>query len=190
MRRAIRIRAAGPVGFMVWGFMLAAVVAALWPAVGRASIPDADIRAGYNEAGFGVGNGAFGRLAVGLSERGGLGMYVGTDPNDVYFSDFGPGDRDFDSDLVVGGHYMHQFLEGNESRPSIAGVFGAFANRSGMRPELGLATSYAFAPRWVGRANFIYGPSWGLEVGYRFTPTVEGTFGVTGMGLVGLGLRF
>lgn len=95
MRRAIRIRTAGPIGFLVWGFMLAAVVAVLWPAVGRASIPDTDIRAGYNEAGFGVGNG-----------------------------------------------------------------------------------------------NFIYDPSWGLEVGYRFTPAVDGTVGVTGRGLVGLGLRF
>lgn len=34
------------------------------------------------------------------------------------------------------------------------------------------------------------GGSWGIEMGYRFSPTVEGTFGLTGMGLVGLGFRF
>jgi hypothetical protein len=77
-----------------------------------------------------------------------------------------------------------------DGNPSVAGVFGAFANRAGLRPEVGLAVSYPFADRWTGRLNAVYGPSWGLEFGYHFTRNVQGTFGVTGMGLVGISARF
>ena len=156
----------------------------------RASIPDADIRAQSGEAGFGIFSGAYGRLDTGLSDRSAVGAYVGVDPNDVYFADFNGRDRRFNSDTIVGGHYMYQFVEGVDGNPNVAGVFGAFANRGGLRPELGLALSYPLAERWVGRLNAVYGPSWGLEFGYKFTPRVEGTFGVTGMGLVGISARF
>lgn len=166
------------------------VAALLLAAPARASIPDADIRARENRAGFGVVEGAYGHAEYGLSDRSALGMYVGLDPNDVYFSDYGTRDNHFDSDAVVGGHYMYQFVEGVNGNPSVAGIFGAFANRAALRPELGIAVSYPFAQRWVGRLNAVYGPSWGAEVGYRFSPEVEGTFGITGMGLFGLGLRF
>ncbi|HEU4726052.1 MAG TPA: hypothetical protein VFU59_12270 [Candidatus Eisenbacteria bacterium] len=155
-----------------------------------ASIPDADVRAGSNEGGFGAFDGVFGRADFGFSERSAVGAYVGVDPHDIYFSDYGVGDRRFDDDMVVGGHYMYQFVEGVDGNPNVAMIAGAFANRAGLRPELGLALSYPFADRWVGRLNAVYGPSWGLEFGYNFTPTVQGTFGVTGMGLVGIGFRF
>jgi len=168
--------------------LLAAATAAVPPA--RASIPDADIRAGSNRGGFGIISGVYGHADYGISERSALGLYAGVDPNDVYFSDYDRRDDRFGSDALVGGHYMYQFVEGVDGNPSIAGVFGAFANRAAIRPELGLALSYPFADRWVGRLNAVYGPSWGLEFGYQFTPRVEGTFGITGMGLVGLGVRF
>ena len=168
---------------------LATVALAAAPAA-RATIPDANIRAGVNRGGFGMISGAYGQADFALSDRSAIGAYFGVDPNDVYFADYGRGDDAFDDDLVMGGHYMYQFLEGSANEPSISGIFGAFANRGGMRPEFGLALSHPFDARWTGRANLVYGPSWGFEVGYRFSPTVEGTFGITGMGVVGLGFRF
>ena len=155
-----------------------------------ASIPDADVRDGSNDGGFGAFNGVYGRADFGISEQSAIGAYVGVDPNDVYFADFDRGDDRFDGDMLVGGHYMYQFVEGDDETPSIAAIAGAFANRAGVRPELGFAASYPFAERWVGRLNAVYGPSWGLEFGYNFTPTVQGTFGITGMGLIGVGFRF
>jgi len=171
-------------------FVLCGAAAALLSSRAAASIPDADVQAGSNYGGFGAFSGAYGHADFGLTDRSAVGAYVGVDPNDLYFSGYNRGDRRFDSDTVVGGHYMYQFVEGVEGNPNVAGIVGAFANRAGVRPELGFAVSYPFADRWTGRLNAVYGPSWGLEFGYHFTPTVEGTFGVTGMGLIGLGFRF
>ena len=172
--------------------MLALTVAGAMLAASRAgaTIPDANIVSGVNRGGFGVFEGIYGQADFSISERSALGGYFGFDDNNLYFDDFGPGDDTFDDDLVLGGHYMYQFVEGNRSDPSIAGVFGAFANRAGLRPEFGIAISHDFDSRWTGRANLIYGPSWGFEVGYRFTRTVEGTFGITGLGAIGIGFRF
>ena len=173
-------------------FLVIGIMAALATSFGaaEASIPDADIRASSNEVGFGAIDGAYGRVEFGMSGRSAMGAYIGTARNDLYFGDFNNGDRRFNSDLLVGGHYMYQFVEGAEGDPNVALIAGAFANRAGLRPEFGLALSYPFADRWVGRLNAVYGPSWGLEAGYNFSPTVQGTFGVTGMGLVGLNVRF
>ena len=172
-------------------FLLAMVAAmAISAGAAQASIPDADIRASSNQAGFGVFDGAYGHVEFGISGRSAIGAFGGTDPNDLYFGDFGSSDRRFNSDLLVGGHYMYQFVEGVEGNPNIALIAGAFANRAGMRPEFGLALSYPFAERWVGRLNAVYGPSWGLEFGYNFSPTVQGTLGVTGMGMAGINFRF
>ena len=175
----------------LWMVMVLCGAAAALPS-GRAaaSIPDADVRKGSNYGGFGAFDGAYAHADFGLTSRGAVGAYVGVDPNDLYFNDYTVGDDHFNSDTVVGGHYMYQFVEGVDGNPNIAGIIGAFANRAGVRPELGFAVSYPFAPRWTGRLNAVYGPSWGLEFGYNFTPTVQGTFGVTGMGLIGLGVKF
>jgi hypothetical protein len=170
--------------------LLLAALALLAPALSQASIPDADIQPHVNQGGFGMITGVYGRADFGLDERSAIGGYFGTDPNDVYFNDFGAGDHRFSSDALVGGHYMYQFVEGGVNEPNVAGIFGAFANRSGLRPELGVALSYPFDARWTGRANVVYGPSWGFEMAYRFNPTVEGTIGVTGLGLIGVGFRF
>jgi hypothetical protein len=170
--------------------LLAALALCAVAPAAQATIPDADIRAGINRGGFGMFEGAYGQADFALSGSSAVGGYIGFDPNDIYYSDYTYSDDTFDEDLVVGGHYMYQFLEGTSSEPSIAGIFGMFANRAGLRPEFGLALSYPFDAKWTGRANLVYGPSWGFEFGYRFSPAVEGTFGITGMGLVGLGLRF
>ena len=168
---------------------MALAMAFLVPAA-QATIPDADIREGVNRGGFGMISGAYGQADFSITGHSAMGGYFGIDPNDIYFADYGRGDDAFDGDVVVGGHYMYQFVEGTASEPSVSGVFGAFANRSGLRPEFGVALSYPFDPKWTGRANLVYGPSWGFEFAYRFSPTVEGTFGITGMGLVGIGFRF
>src|SRR5262245_45882909 len=140
--------------------MLAAAVAVTWivPGSAWATIPDADIREGVNRGGFGVISGVYGQADFSISGRSAIGAYFGLDPNDVFSSDFDNGDRHFDENFIVGGHYMYQFLEGTHDEPSIAGIFGAFANRSGLRPELGFGLSYPFDPRWTGRANIVYGP--------------------------------
>jgi hypothetical protein len=183
----MKSRTARALAALLVGFILGAATPArqAW-----ASIPDAGIQAQVSNGGVGVFNGAFGRVDFGMSDRSAVGGYVGVDANDVYFAHFDRGDNHFNSDALVGGHYMYQFVEGVEGNPNVAGIFGAFANRAGLRPELGLALSYPFADRWTGRLNAVYGPSWGLEFGYHFTPQVEGTFGITGMGLVGINARF
>lgn len=156
----------------------------------NASIPDADIRAHVNQGGIGMISGVYGHADFGLSDREAIGAYVGTDPNDLYFNDYGPGDNEFDSNAIVGGHFMYQFVETEKNTPNVAGIFGAFADRAGVRPELGVALSYPFSERWTGRANVVYGPSWGFEAAYRFNQQVEGTIGVTGMGMLGIGFNF
>ena len=168
----------------------AAFGALFWTAPARAVIPDADIVSGQNRGGFGAISGVYGQMDVPLSERSALGGYFGLDHNNVYFGDFKAGDDTFHDDLLVGGHYMVQLAEGTRSAPSVAGILGLFANRAGLKPEIGVGLSYPFDSRWTGRANLVYGPSWGFEVGYRFNPSMEGTFGITGLGLVGLGFRF
>jgi hypothetical protein len=155
-----------------------------------AAIPDANIQAGVNRGGFGILSGAYGQADFAVSERAAVGAYFGVDPNDVFLGDYTSHDRTFDSDVLIGGHYMYQFVEGTSREPSVAGIFGAFANRAGLRPEFGFGLSYPFDARWTGRANVVYGPSWGFEMGYRFNPQVEGTFGITGMGVLGLKFRF
>lgn len=177
------------IGLFIAGVMLAAVVL-FAPAVAHATIPDADIQPRVNQGGVGMISGVYGRADFGLTERSAVGGYFGTDPNDLYFGDFDRGDNQFDSNTLVGGHYMYQFVEGGENEPNVAGIFGAFANRHGVRPELGVALSYPFDARWTGRANVVYGPSWGFEMAYRFNRSVEGTVGITGMGLIGVGFRF
>jgi len=156
----------------------------------RAAIPDAKIRQGVDRGGFGGIPGAYAQADFALSDGRALGAYIGFDPNDLYFADYGPGEDTFDEDLVVGGHYMVQLLEGTSDEPSVSLLLGAFANRGGLSPEFGFALSHAFDAKWTGRANLVYGPSWGFEVGYRLGPALEGTFGIGGMGIVGLGLRF
>lgn len=172
--------------------MLAAAVVALscWTASAWAVIPDANIVAGVNRGGFGLISGVYGQADFPLSERSALGGFFGFDHNDLFFGDFDGSDDAFRDDLVMGGHYMVQFVEGTRRTPSVAGIMGLFANRAGLRPEIGLGLSYPFDAQWTGRANLVYGPSWGFEVGYRFSQSVEGTFGITGLGVVGLGFRF
>lgn len=170
---------------MLFAIVTLAAVAPAWGA-----IPDADIEPGVNRGGFGIISGAYGHADFSISGNSAVGAYVGIDPNDIFLGDFDRGDDHFDSDLVVGGHYMYQFVEGTRRDPSVSGIFGAFANRHGIRPEFGFGLSYPFDVKWTGRANIVYGPSWGFEVGYRFNPQVEGTIGVTGMGLLGLKFRF
>ena len=172
--------------------MLTLIAVALFVAapMAYATIPDANIQSGVNQGGFALIEGAYGQADFSLSGKSAVGAYFGVDPDDVYFGDYTSGDDKFDSDVVIGGHYMYQFVEGTSREPSVAGIFGAFANRAGLAPEIGIAFSYPFDARWTGRANVAYGPSWGFEMGYHFNSQVEGTFGVTGMGLVGLKFRF
>ncbi len=170
--------------------MLIAVALFIAAPMAYATIPDANIQAGVNQGGFGVISGAYGQADFSLSGKSAVGAYFGVDPNDVFFAGYNNRDNNFGSDVVVGGHYMYQFVEGTSKDPSVAGIFGAFANRAGLRPEIGIAFSYPFDARWTGRANVVYGPSWGFEMGYHFNRQVEGTFGVTGMGVVGLKFRF
>ena len=104
----------------------------------------------------------------------------------------------------------YKFLqEGNFSLAGILGIWGNFRFDDPSRSryaglELGLGLSYRFTPQLTGRLNLVpgisfpfgpgrvvdyYPPASGFELGYRFTPTFEGTIGYNGQGDI-LGLRF
>lgn len=108
------------------------------------------------------------------------------------------------------------YLFSNENNLSIAGVIGAWGDTDILRPtpgsnyspigiEIGLALSYPFTPKLTGRLNIVGGlpllgvqnvfgyfpPAGGIELGYKFSDTIEGTVGVTGQGdFIGLRIGF
>lgn len=91
----------------------------------------------------------------------------------------------------------------------IGGVIGGFGYTGLTSPaglnggiEAGAGAAYTFVPKLVGRLNLVYGipfvggypyfavaPASGIELGYKFSPKIEGTIGYSGRGEV-LGLRF
>jgi len=110
------------------------------------------------------------------------------------------------------------YLFSNENSLSIAGIIGAWGDTDILRPdtgnhyspiglEIGLALSYPFTSKLTGRLNIVAGlpllawggqsafgyfpPAGGIELGYKFSDSIEGTIGVTGQGdLLGLRIGF
>ena len=48
-----------------------------------------------------------------------------------------------------------------------------------VQPEFGVAMTYLLNSRVTWRFNFVYGPSLGLELGYKITPSLEGVFAIS-----------
>jgi hypothetical protein len=108
-------------------------------------------------------------------------------------------------------HGVYQFVGGGRRDLSIAGVFGAWGGSrwsgdSFTNLELGFGLAFPFTNRFTGRFNLMVpyygtipgpyyytfgGPASGAELGYLFSPKVEGTLGVNGQGSVlGLTIHF
>jgi len=114
-----------------------------------------------------------------------------------------------------GGRYdirlLYKFVQ--EGKFSLSGLIGAAGDPvfngenkyslAGM--EIGVALSYEFTSKLTGRLNLVSGlplmswndslgylaPAAGIELGYKFTPTIEGTIGGNGQGdFLGLNIYF
>lgn len=170
---------------------LAAFVTMTAPAY-ASSLPKADFS--RNNLGLGIGNGLSVSLDFPLSRDLSLGgavnlgyLYARTSSLDV--------------------RLLYKILHAGRERLGLdilAGVQGWGYNFAlgGWEPFAGVALAYPFTPQLTGRLNLAvgllggftgapwgaFGPS-GLEIGYRFTPSLEGTLGANGRGDV-LGLNF
>lgn len=137
--------------------------------------------------GLGLGNGVSvsfdaplnGDMALGLS--GGTGVFNRVSSVDVRF--------------------LYKFLRGGVGRPTVAllaGMQGGGAGYTlgGFEPMVGIGLAYGITPALTIRGNIVaglgsrnwIGPS-GIELAYKFTPTLEGTIGGNGRGDV-IGLKF
>lgn len=174
----------------------AASVMALGAAPADAStLPDAAIPGGPV---LGVGLGPSLSLDFPLSDRASLGVAVG-----IPFYEFNV--------AVADARLMYRLTDRTPVAVSLlAGAFIGFGGKPalvttpiGVEVGVGLSHTFASSPVTV-RGNIVVGiptgnrfprfgagffsPSSGLELGYKFSPTIEGTLGFNGMGDV-LGLR-
>ncbi len=161
------------------------------------SLPDADITPK-----IGIGTGPSLSLDFKLNPKTSLGISIGS-----------PFYRGF----LLSGAYdvrlLHKFVDQNKFALSgLIGVAGdqAFTTNLGSAPfgiEAGIAISYQFIPKLTGRLNVVgvvpilrngsfnyfsyVAPSSGIELGYKFTPNIEGTIGGNGQGdVLGLNILF
>lgn len=152
------------------------------------SLPKADIT--RPTLGLGLGNGASLSLDAPVSGDLSLGGAIGAPA-------FTAGNLDL--------RLLYKLVRGGRQRLHLSLLGGVQFNSSrftvlgGPEPMLGVALAYPFTSQLTGRANIVVGlgpnigsssmrPS-GLELAYRFTPTLEGTFGWNGRGDI-LGLKF
>jgi|GEM_PF-2551844 len=89
-------------------------------------------------------------------------------------------------------HMNLQFVEPTARSPIamslVGGLWGGTSNGLWLSkhekdlyvlPELGVAMSYMFNSRLTGRMNLVFGPSLGVELGYKFHPAIEGIFAIS-----------
>ena len=89
-------------------------------------------------------------------------------------------------------HMNLQFMEPTARNPVsmslVGGVWGGTSDgiwlskketEGYIQPEIGIAMSYMFNSVLTGRANIVYGPSLGIELGYKITPALEGIFALS-----------
>ncbi len=89
-------------------------------------------------------------------------------------------------------HMNLQFIEPSARNPlSMSVVGGIWGGTSAglwiskkqkdfyVQPELGLTMSYLFDSYLTGRLNLVYGPSLGVEIGYKLSPWLEGIFAIS-----------
>lgn len=173
---------------LVAPIVVTAVLASAAPAL-ASSLPKADIS--RPTLGLGLGNGASLSLDFPVTRELSLGGGLGA-----------PSFRSGSLDLRL----LYNLMRGGRERvylSLLAGAqfygptFGSFGTPEAM---IGVALAYPFTSQLTGRLNVVAGlgtagiglttmrPS-GLELGYKFTPTLEGTLGYNGRGDV-IGLKF
>jgi hypothetical protein len=98
-------------------------------------------------------------------------------------------------------HLNFQFVEPTSQTPLsmslVGGLWGGTSNGLWLskyscpfyiQPEIGLAMSYMFDSRFTGRIDLVYGPSLGIELGYKIMPNLEAVFAVSEQ-VIGLKFR-
>lgn len=162
-----------------------AVLAAAAPAQ-ASSMPRADFGA-RPYFGLGLGNGVSLSFDAPLNADMSLGASLGT--GFVY-----------NKSSSVDVRFLYKLIRGGTQRPWVdllVGVQGGGAGFAlgGFEPMVGVGLAYAFTPQLTLRGNVVVGvmsrgagPS-GLELGYKFTPQLEGTIGGNGRGDF-VGLKF
>lgn len=100
---------------------------------------------------------------------------------------------------------LYKLIHGGRSNLTLALLAGVqaygptFGTFSTYQPMVGIGLAYPFTSQLTGRLNVVagFGGGWGwnnlgpsgIELGYRFTPNLEGTIGANGRGDF-LGLKF
>lgn len=162
------------------------------------TLPDADI-----SQKFGIGTGPSISADFKLNNRTSLGVSLGSP---IYRGIFTSGLYDV--------RLLYKFLDQNKF--ALSGLIGVTGNPafnlkyagSLIGVEAGIALSYQFTSQVTGRLNLVTGvpidtwgkwnswysfasPASGIEIGYKFTPTIEGTIGANGQGdFLGLNIYF
>lgn len=167
------------------------VFAMLIPAAADAALPDAAQPGrsvyvslyGFPGAGLSLDAKLWRSLGLGTSFTGGRpGLYPGhrgedPDGENLVFEAYGSVEVSRSSKPVGPGTY------------GVSLVGGIWFSQSISRPLAGLCCAYWADDRFVIRANAVYGPSSGIEIGYLFMTNLEATLTVlSGRGI--LGLRF
>lgn len=164
--------------------------------VNASSLPDADISQKVS-----IGTGPSVSLDFKLSSHSSLGVSLGAP---LYRGIFTTGRYD--------ARFLYKFVDQNKF--ALSGLVGVTGdpdlkfnfNNSLVGVEAGVALSYAFLPRLIGRLNIVgtapffgfgrpiytfISPSSGIELGYKFTNNIEGTIGGNGQGdFLGLNIYF
>lgn len=145
------------------------------------SMPKADFSEPY--LGLGIGNGLSLSVDIPLDRELSLGAAIGA-------PSFAAGSADV--------RLLYKLVRERLTLALLAGAQASgprFSQFSYFQPMLGVALAYPFNPKLTGRLNVVVGvfdrgvtPS-GLELGYKFTRSLEGTLGVNGRGDV-LGLKY
>ncbi len=158
-----------------------------------ASLTDANVVKGHPSfsAGFSIlqGFGFVGTASFPIDGRMELGSSIGYsfDSPNPYLADL---------------HMNFQFTEPSAKSPLcfslVGGVWGGTSSGIWLskqsrefyiQPELGVCMTYLVDSRLTWRFNFVYGPSLGLELGYKITPALEGVFAISEQ-VIGIKFRF
>lgn len=172
-------------------FLAIALVILIAPSAWASTLPKAD----FGDRGYlGVGVGP----AVGASYDARLSreLLVGASVGSILW----PGPTSTRYDLRA----LYRFVDGGRTSLSIAGILGAWGDTAFAAPlgwpggiEIGFGLSVPITHDLTGRLNLLvpyyqvpsthffdvfYGPSGGIELGYKITPWIEATLGLNGSG--------
>jgi hypothetical protein len=166
--------------------------------VARSTVPDARVVEGRTALGVAALPGVGFSLERGGGNKIGFGGGVSIYADREYYRYDRWGRQHFDPDDYLFDFFLiYQFLEGTGKvsdrgfRPHAGVILGLWGDEAGLGPELGVGLALPLEENLTGRVNLVFGPSSGLEFGYRFNPSLEGTItAFSGRGIVGLRFVF